>query len=861
MTRAEILYLFPYIVFLALSLGVLFYVWRRRNVKGGMAFTWYVAGRTISIFGFILELISSDISTKVFWDKFQWFAELIGLIALPLFAVQYTEHKLQNPRRLFALSLVIPILFAFAVVTDSFHHLLYPNPQLNTDFPFPELTYDFTWLVYGFALYGYAIIFWGAGILARRLFRLHSLPRAQTAIIILGFLIPIVGTFFSLLEISITPQRDMAPFTSTIGNLIIAWGLFSFRLFDIVPIARERVLENMTDQIIVLDELDRVIDINQAALRILGKASSEIIGKPSSMVFSQWADLVERFKGIKEIETEVKTLATGQAVHYELKISPIYNQRKQFVGRVIVAHDITKRKTLEDGYRMLSEELEERVQERTEELRKSAERYRAVVENQTEFIVRWKPGGKRTFVNDAYCRYWGISYEHALSIDFMSHIAEEDRPAIEEKFSRLGSGVVDAETEIHRVIKPDGKVSWQEWTDQVIRDEYGQLVEFQSVGRDITERKLAEASVRNQLAFDELMTSLLTRFATCSYDEVDASIESGLKEIAEFMGADSADILILSEDKTLWNISHQWRASHLPSTLYPNQTIPVGKLPWSEYKLLRGDPIKINTLDDYPPKAMIDRQFSEAEGVKSITSVPIQGLEKLTYGCMDLLSYTRHIIWSDRDVAHLKMIGDSIANLLERKRAEESLTEAYETTLEGWAKALELRDKETEGHSRRVTETTLVVARAIGFDDEALIHIRHGTILHDIGKMAIPDEILRKPGPLTDSERQIVMHHPKVAYDLLVRIPHLKKALEIPYLHHEKWDGTGYPRGLKQNEIPLSARIFAVVDVWDALSSDRPYREAWPKEKVSQYISAESGKHFDPQVVTVFLQLLEQGKI
>ena len=241
--------------------------------------------------------------------------------------------------------------------------------------------------------------------------------------------------------------------------------------------------------------------------------------------------------------------------------------------------------------------------------------------------------------------------------------------------------------------------------------------------------------------------------------------------------------------------------------------------------------------------------------------MPIQGLEKLTYGCIDLLSYTRPITWSDRDVAHLKMIGDSIANLLERKRAEESLSEAYETTLEGWAKALELRDKETEGHSRRVTETTLVVARAMGFDEDELIHIRHGAILHDIGKMAISDEILRKPGPLTDSERRIVMHHPKVAYDLLVRIPHLKKALEIPYLHHEKWDGTGYPRGLKQNEIPLSARIFAVVDVWDALSSDRPYREAWTKEKVSQFISAESGKHFDPQVVTVFLQLLEQGKI
>jgi len=862
MNREEVLYLVPYFISLLLSLGIFLYAWRHRHVRGARVYAIFVTGQTASILAFILELISPNLETKILWDKFQWLTEgTITIAAFLAFAIQFTEYKIKHRIRFWVILLLAPAVFNFLLITDGIHHLIYPNPHLNTARPFPELEYDFTFVIYLFSLYIYISTFYGIGLLIRRIIRPHNLYRSQLVTIAFGFLVPVILSVFSLAGIKISAQRDIFPFSTAIGNLIAAIGLFRFRLFDIVPIARERVLENMADQIIVLDAQDRVIDINQAALRILGKTSSEIIGKPSSVVFSQWADLVERFEGINDLATEVQTVMGEQPVHYELKISPIYDQRKQLVGRVIVAHDITKRKTLEDGYRMLSEELEERVQERTEELRKSADRYRAVVENQTEFIVRWKPGGKRTFVNDAYCRYWGVSYEQALSIDLMSHIAEEDRPAIKEKFSRLGSGAVDAETEIHRVIKPDGKVSWQEWTDQVIRDEYGQVVEFQSVGRDITERKLAEDSVRNQLVFDKLMTSLLTRFATCSYNEVNKSIESGLKEIAEFMGADSADILILSEEKTLWSISHQWRSSHLPSAPYPNQPIPVGKLPWSEYKLLRGEPIKINTLDDYPPKAMMDRQFSEAEGVKSLVSVPIRGLEKVTYGCIDLLSYTQHIAWSDSDVAHLKMIGDSIANLLERKRAQENLAEAYETTLEGWAKALELRDKETEGHSRRVTETTLVVARAMGFNEEELIHLRHGTILHDIGKMAIPDEILRKPGPLTDSERQIVMHHPKVAYDLLVRIPHLKKALEIPYLHHEKWDGTGYPSGLKQDEIPLSARIFAVVDVWDALSSDRPYREAWPKEKVSQYISAESGKHFDPQVVTVFLQLLEQGKI
>jgi putative nucleotidyltransferase with HDIG domain len=189
------------------------------------------------------------------------------------------------------------------------------------------------------------------------------------------------------------------------------------------------------------------------------------------------------------------------------------------------------------------------------------------------------------------------------------------------------------------------------------------------------------------------------------------------------------------------------------------------------------------------------------------------------------------------------------------------LAEAYDTTLEGWAKALELRDKETEGHSRRVTETTVAVARAMNIPEEEVEHIRRGSILHDIGKMGVPDDILRKEGPLTEEERQIILKHPETAYELLKQIPFLEKALEIPYCHHEKWDGSGYPRKLKERDIPISARIFAVADVWDALTSDRPYRDAWPQEKVVQYLINDSGKHFDPNVLSVFLQMIEKGEI
>lgn len=194
-------------------------------------------------------------------------------------------------------------------------------------------------------------------------------------------------------------------------------------------------------------------------------------------------------------------------------------------------------------------------------------------------------------------------------------------------------------------------------------------------------------------------------------------------------------------------------------------------------------------------------------------------------------------------------------DVLVRERTAE-LVQAYDSTLEGWANALELRDKETEGHSRRVTELTLKLAGQMDIPEHNLKDIYRGVLLHDIGKMGIPDIILNKPGPLNDEEWEEMRKHPRYAYDLIYPIAFLRPALDIPYHHHEKWDGSGYPDGLKGENIPLAARIFAVVDVWDALMSDRPYRKAWPREKVLEYIREQSGIHFDPQVVDAFFQTL-----
>ncbi|HAX71577.1 MAG TPA: GAF domain-containing protein [Anaerolineales bacterium] len=233
--------------------------------------------------------------------------------------------------------------------------------------------------------------------------------------------------------------------------------------------------------------------------------------------------------------------------------------------------------------------------------------------------------------------------------------------------------------------------------------------------------------------------------------------------------------------------------------------------------------------------------------------------------------------WSEDEIRLLSLLANQTAIAIEntrlleaehtaRKHAEvlhlqtiqqsQDIILAYDTTIEGWSRALDLRDKETEEHTLRVTNLTIQLAQAFGISDVELKHIRRGALLHDIGKMGIPDNILRKSGALSDDERAMMHQHPQLAYEMLSPIAYLLPALDIPYCHHEKWDGTGYPRGLMREEIPLAARIFTVVDVFDALTSDRPYRPAWTKNKAIEYIRQQAGSHFDPRVVDVFLNLI-----
>ncbi len=425
---------------------------------------------------------------------------------------------------------------------------------------------------------------------------------------------------------------------------------------------------------------------------------------------------MELLKQPYELRQELSLKAEDDTLFLEINVSNILNNNLELVGRIVVLHDITRIKALEVSYRILSSELDQRVKERTTELKSSEERFRALFE-------------------------------------------DSPIPLLEENFSAVKKRV----NELNYDEISDLRAYFLQYPE-LIREYLG-LVEI----TDVNTTALKWYAVENKEVLLGKLNTLINS-----------------ERINEFM----EEILLLLENQNHFEVN-------------------------------------VNSLDrDGNPTHLIINGNISAEHEDTWDRVMV-----------------------------------SILDITKLKQAEEELAVAYDTTLEGWAKALELKDKETVGHSRRVTTATVIVARELGLKENELVHIRRGTILHDIGKMAIPDEILRKNGPLTLEEKKIVERHPQVAYDLLKDIPHLKNAIDIPYCHHEKWDGSGYPRGLKGEEIPLTARIFTIVDVWDALSSDRPYRQAWDKNRIIEYLQSESGRHFDPIITAKFIELATQGGI
>ncbi len=572
----------------------------------------------------------------------------------------------------------------------------------------------------------------------------------------------------------------------------------------------------MGEGILGLDTQGRATFINPAAARLIGWEPSELIGRcvyavlhPSGPDGSGdpledcWLAQTVRTGQPCQGDDEVLLRRDGTAMPVEYSATLLYEDGR-VTGAVITFQDITARRASEAA------------------LCRSEVRYQRIAANVPGMVFQslTHPDGTIEFpyISEGIRRIFDLSPAEACADPhlILNSVHSEDRAAF---LSSLAEKLQDG-TYWHwkgRIISRSGEEKWVEGTSHSERQANGDLL-GEGLLSDVTARQQAQAALAE---------------ANQALARESAERQNIMETVPDILFR-----LDLSGRLIGWN-----RRMETVTELTPEQL--QDRDPLLLFAPAERDAIHTAILQAFAAGyAEVEADLLVAGGGSAayqFSGSPMRDSEGQVIGITGI----------GRDITARKLAEARIHSL------NEELSRAYNATIEGWSRALDLRDHETEGHSRRVTEMTLRLAAALGVSELEMAHIRRGALLHDIGKMAVPDGVLLKPGPLNDEEWAVMRQHPVWAYEMLLPIEFLRPALNIPYCHHEKWDGSGYPRGLAGEEIPLAARMFALVDVWDALSSDRPYRRAWEAERVLDHLSSLSGSHFEPRLVKAFLSLMD----
>jgi PAS domain S-box-containing protein/putative nucleotidyltransferase with HDIG domain len=574
------------------------------------------------------------------------------------------------------------------------------------------------------------------------------------------------------------------------------------RVFQDAP-----VLITITDM-----ETSQYIDVNDEALRVSGFRRDEVIGRKSTE--TGWITPADRAHLVAEMQQHHRI--TGLEMNFHNKdgsqITGLVNGELIVLnGRdclLTVTLDVTERKHAEQA------------------LVQSQEQLQAIVQTANDAIITIDSQQTIAFWNNAAEKIFGYPTAEVVGKSVHQIVPGEFRDQNTAALRRFFSGSDPFPTgftmETTGITRAGNRIpiemSFAAW-----RSEAGQFVT--AIIRDISERQQREHELQAITVLSAALRTAPTR---------GEMLPVVVAQTVKLLNCDAVSIEMLDSSSGEMSVaaSHgAWKS--LSGARQPDaEILPAVPAPVSP----TGSP-----------------------ALQDTASVPLIAQKQL----IGYIHAGKQVGFTDSQVGLLSAIGDISANAIYRATLHEqtqkdakNLSEAYDTTLEGWAHALELRDQETEGHTRRVTAKTVELARRMGVAEQNLENIRRGALLHDIGKMGIPDSVLLKPGTLNEREWEIMRRHPEYSLNLLNQIEYLRPALAISYCHHEKWDGSGYPRGLQGSQIPLEARIFAVVDVWDALTSDRVYRKAWSAEDATRYVDQHSGSHFDPDVVKVFLEML-----
>jgi len=605
-------------------------------------------------------------------------------------------------------------------------------------------------------------------------------------------------------------------------------------------------IENASDLITVVDLQGVVQYQSPSVAQVLGYSPEEVLGR-SAFDLLHPEDRPKLATNFAESIQNPGASASAQCrIHHkdgswrlmEAK-AQIYTDEHRELVALINSRDITER------------DRAERVLQEKEQLLSQAQRI--------GHIGSWSYDLHRdllTFSDEMY-RLLDIlpdEFQHNGN-EFLALVYPSDRPIAAQWLADVKGGT-QAKDLNFRLLHKNGELRYLHCTGVVEFDDAATPVRFIGMAQDVTERRVAEIQIDQQI---KRLTALseIDRAIISSVDQR-YSLNFILSNLISQLQVDAADVLLLNSESETF---HYTAGQGFRTKLTERAPVRMGEghagRAAKERRMIRIPDLREVTDD------LSFSKFVIAEGFVSYIAVPlvVKGQVKGVLEAFQRTLLQPYNEWLDffNTLIGQTAIAIETTSLFENLQASNrELMQAYDATIEGWSRAMDLRDRETAGHTQRVTKLTLELGRAMGIDESRLIHVRRGALLHDIGKLGVPDHILFKPGELTVEERQIIEQHVDFAYEMLAPIPYLKPALNIPYFHHEKWDGTGYPLGLKAEQIPLEARIFTLVDVWDALLSDRPYRKAWSREQAIEYIRSHSGTHFDPWVVGCFLDVIKK---
>ncbi|MDA8086429.1 MAG: PAS domain S-box protein [Nitrospiraceae bacterium] len=653
------------------------------------------------------------------------------------------------------------------------------------------------------------------------------------------------------IEITASPLRDQAG--RIVAGVEVVRDLTGRRQSEENFLKTAEILKSLVDAsplAILAVRLDGVVMLwNHAAVRIFGWQEKEVIGNYNPIVpgdkIAEFESLMERVCGGQSITgVRVKRKRKdGQPIDLNLAASPLRDENGNIVGTMALLEDITGTVKMEEQISQSRHDWESTFNELAEMITVHDRDFNITRANRAAKKILGLP---ETLSSPARCH----EYFHGKSCP------PRNCPACEAMKTGRPCSSEFYEPHLNRFLEISVVPRF---------DAAGGLAGFLHVAKDITGRKLAEGKIKSQLEKIRALRKIDTAI-TGSMD-LQITFDIFLDEVLSKLKVDAADILLLK--------SRTMALEHAASKGFKNENIrqirlKVGDSCAGQAVLERRNFIFPDISEarcKYLSKR--DHQFPQTylvcrEGFKAYFGVPliVKGRVK---GVLEI--FHRAVLRPDEEWLEFldslaKQLAVAIDNTImfeELQRSNDELTMAYDSTIEGWSRVLDYRDAETEGHSQRVAEISMKIAESFGIAGEDIVHLRRGALLHDIGKLGVPDSILLKAGPLTSEEWKIMRRHPEIALELLSPVKYLDPAITIPHYHHEKWDGTGYPAGLKGKQIPLPARIFAVADVWDALCSDRPYRKGWPKEKVIRFIRSLSGVHFDPEVVAAFLAIMKSG--